>query len=113
MPEGFCTLCNFQIGSFDNLSKCPNCGTSYTPCSYENQVQISINLQELRVLCMWAENWGLAHKDVDENIIYAIALRLHKQIDRKDLSLTMADELKALKDAGYNYETNHPAGDLP
>lgn len=113
MPEGFCTLCNFQIESFENLSECPNCGTINTPCSYTDQRKISINLHELRLLCIWAENWALAHGDVDENMIYAIAMRIRKQLNDENISLTMADEFRALKDAGYEYETNHPAGDLP
>ena len=112
MPEGFCTLCNFQIESFDGLSECPNCGTQNTPCNYENQKNLSINIHELRVLCIWAENW--AHKTgADENLVYAIALRLRKQIDDPEIALTMADEFQILRDAGYNPETNDPAGDRP
>lgn len=110
--EGFCTRCNFQIKSFDGLSKCPNCDTEQFPCSYANQVKVSVNTHELRILCMWAENWAL-QSEAEENVVYAIALRLLRQLGIKDLSLTMADEFRALKDAGYNYETDHPAGDLP
>lgn len=110
--EGFCTRCNFQIKSFDGLKKCPNCGTENIPCSYKNQVKVSVNTHELRILCMWAENWAL-QSEAEENVVYAIALRLLRQLGIKDLSLTMADEFRALKDAGYNYETDHPAGDQP
>ena len=113
MPEGFCTRCNFQIESFDGLLKCPNCGTEGIPCNYESQVDVSINIHELRILCIWAENWALEKEDVDENIIYAIALRLRKQLGGKPITLTMADEFRTLKDADYDFETNHPAGDQP
>jgi hypothetical protein len=57
MNVGFCTCCNYQVESFDDLTKCPQCGTTGVPCSYEDQRIISINLHELRLLCIWAENW--------------------------------------------------------
>lgn len=114
MSEGFCTLCGFQVESFEGLTECPNCGTDGVPCHNDNQVTVSINTHELRLLCIWAENWaGQTEAPVD--VVYAIAARLRKQLpkDKQDLPLTMADEFRALKDAGFDYKTNHPAGDQP
>jgi len=113
MTEGFCTRCGFKIETFKGLGACPRCGTKGIPCLSENQVNVSINVHELRVLCIWAENWALAHADVDEDVVYAIALRLRRQLGEKDTSLTLADELRALRDAGYDVDTNLPAGDRP
>ena len=111
MAEGFCTICGIDIESFENLTQCPNCGTISIPCSYAKQVNVSINIHELRLLCIWAERWA-GQTDADQNVVYAIATRLRKQLTSKEC-LTLADEFTALKDAGINYSTNMPEGDLP
>ena len=108
--EGFCTLCGEKIKSFAGLASCPRCGDKGVPCSYENQVDISINTHELRLLCIWAENWG--HQIGSVDVVYAIAARIRKQLSPK-ISLTMADEFQQLKDAGVEFETNHKSGALP
>lgn len=108
---GFCTICNFKVKSFDGLDKCPNCGSTGVPCATENQVNVSVNIHELRLLCMWAENWGNQIQRAD--VVYAIANRLRRQLGDKDVSLTMADEFQSLRDMGIQFVTNHPSGDLP
>lgn len=110
---GFCTICSFHVDSFDGLNCCPNCGATGVPCSDAEQVIVSVNTHELRILCIWAENWANTHKDVCVDAVYGIARRLRKQLGDKDAPLTMADEFQAIKDAGYEFETNHPAGDIP
>jgi hypothetical protein len=112
--EGFCTLCGEKIRSFEGLEKCPHCGTKGVPCGYENQVNVSINMHELRVLCIWAENWGQTKSDdpnLSPDVVYAIARRLRRQLGDKDTSLTMADEFRQLKDSGYEFETDHPSAE--
>ena len=118
--EGFCTLCGEKIKSFDGLEKCPHCGTEGVPCAYENQVNVSINLHELRLLCIWAENWGnkigvdrlsLSSGRLETDVVYAIARRIRRQLGDKDAALTMADEFRELKDFGYKFETNHPSAE--
>jgi hypothetical protein len=111
--EGFCTQCGLEIESFEGLERCPRCGTDGKPCDYANQLTVSINLHELRLLCIWAENWGTKCNGTD--VVYAIANRLRKQFPEKfkDHPLTMADEFKQLKDCGYDFLTNHPAADNP
>ena len=76
---------------------------------------VSINIHELRVLCIWAENWGANledEKSEGSDLIYAIAARLRRQIEGSP-ALTMGDEFTAMKARGINFETNHPAGDQP
>ena len=112
MAEGFCTTCGFVVESFDGLEKCPQCGSEGVPCCYENQIDVNVNIHELRLLCIWAENWG--HKCGNPDVIYGVASRFRKQLPPgKDMSLTMADEFKEIKDAGYKFETNHLAADNP
>ena len=117
MAGGFCTLCSFCVESFDGLDRCPNCGHTGTPCGDERQVTVTVNVHELRVLCIWAENWAHKHKgsgernaDTMPDLVYAIAARLRKQLgEHKATPLTMSDEFAAVKAGGFEYETNHPA----
>lgn len=110
---GFCTVCSIQVQSFDGLQRCPNCGTQSRPCAFADQVQVTVNLHELRVLCMWAERWALerVQDGCNPDLVYAIATRLRNQIPaRQQEPLTMADELMKLRESGVQYSTNHPAG---
>lgn len=113
---GFCTLCSFHVDSFDGLTCCPKCGHKGVPCSDGEQCQhISVNRHELRILCMWAENYAHSVKDKPENahmpdIVYAIANRLKRNNPvLATTQLTMADELGELRRAGFDFQTNHPA----
>jgi hypothetical protein len=108
MTEGFCTLCGCQIESFDNLECCPNCKTQSLPCSWDNQVNISINWHELRLIFMWAEKWGMKHCD-GAGVVYSIADRIRNQYPNKS-SLTFADEIEELKKmfGRDNVQTNFP-----
>ena len=106
-PAGFCTLCGVDIESFKYLTECPNCGTTGQPCGVENQVNVSINWHELRILCIWAERLGLQCKPPSAGTVYAIAERLMKQFPER-IPLTLAGEIGELKDAGYKVETNIP-----
>jgi hypothetical protein len=108
--EGFCTTCSHKVASFDGLTCCPNCGSTGTPCSNDNQVNVSINTHELRLLCIWAENWGLQIGNADP--VYGIATRLRRQIGDR-ATLTMADEFAELRKFGVSFITNHPAADQP
>lgn len=102
--EGFCTVCGSDILSFEGLSGCPNCDTKSVPCSYDKQVNISINWHELRLLVMWAENWyNHSLKDSDEdrmNVVFSIAERIRRQHPdlSKDSPLTMAEEFQKIVD---------------
>lgn len=107
---GFCTTCGYQITSFDGLTCCPNCGSTGVPCAAEDQVTVSVNVHELRLLCIWAENWG--QKIETPDVVYGIAARLRKQIP-DGTPLTMADEFLKLRQMGVSFETNHPSGDEP
>src|SRR5262245_13890414 len=109
MSQGFCTECSGVIETFEGLSSCPHCGTKGLPCSNDKQVTVSINTHELRLLCIWAENWQ-AKLDPPSTVVYAIARRLKKQLPEGTL-LTMRDEFQALRDAGFEFTTNHPAAE--
>jgi hypothetical protein len=120
MSAGFCTLCSHHVDSFDGLTSCPKCGHAGVPCGDDEQYKhISINRHELKLLCIWAENYAHSIKDDGKNkmapeVVYAIAARLKRNNPvLADKSLTMSDEFRALKDAGFEFTTNHPAHEEP
>ncbi len=110
MAGGFCTLCSHHVDSFDGLNACPKCGHKGVPCGDENQVTVSVNVHELRLLCIWAENYAQSISkagDTYNEVVYAIACRLRRQLPNGNC-LTMSDEFKALAEH-FHFETNHPA----
>ena len=107
---GFCTTCSHNIRSFDGLTACPNCGATGVPCATKDQVTITINTHELKLLCLWSENWGNQIEKVD--VVFGIAARLKRQLP-SGFCLTMADHFAKLKQIGVDYKTDHPSGDLP
>lgn len=108
MSGGFCTECSFHVDSFDDLTCCPNCKSKSIPCGDENQINLSINWQELRVLVMWAENY--ARKNDLTKVVYAISNRIEKQFpDRaNDSPLTLAKEIGQLADAFDGVQVSDP-----
>lgn len=106
MSEGFCLDCGTEIESFEGLSACPFCGTTGSPASHKEQVNVSINWFELRILCIWAERWA-NEKNIDVHTVYGIAHRLEKQFPNMT-KLTLAGEISDLKRDFPDLETNIP-----
>ena len=96
MSAGFCTDCGTVLESFDGLDRCPACGTTGLPCASGDQVSVSVNWHELRILVMWAENWARQHKGCTETdmsrTVYGIARRLRAQHPER-IPLTLAEEM--------------------
>lgn len=92
-PGGFCTDCGATTESFDGLQRCPNCQSTGRPCGHSEQVNVSINWHELRILCIWAENWQGQHNL--GRTVYSIAKRLKAQFPEHG-PLTLAEELGEL-----------------
>ena len=95
--------------------KCPKCGDTSVPCDPEDDVTITINWHELRLLCIWAENWGLRLKEAGRGSpegIYAVAGRLKAQHPNR-LSLTLIDEIRQIAEEfpDSKVESNHPYDD--
>ena len=108
--EGFCTRCGTVIESFEGLSACPSCGTDSIPCSNADQINISINTHELRILTIWAERWVMAmENEYDQansaTTLRAITGRISKQLE-KPVSLLLSDEIQQIKGDGFDVSTN-------
>lgn len=106
--SGFCTECGERIASFEGLSSCPFCGTRGVPCEDKDQVLVSANWHELRILVIWAENWSREH-DLGKTVA-SIARRLEDQHpDRAlQLPLTFAGELRQIADRYPGTTTSDP-----
>jgi hypothetical protein len=102
---GFCVECGGHVDSFDGLKCCPLCGSTSLPCADEEQVSVSINWHELRVLCMWAENWQ-RENDLGRTV-FAIAKRLAAQHPDR-ASLTFAGEIGEIAKR-YDVSVSDPA----
>lgn len=74
-----CTLCaaEFSDEELRDASSCPGCGTESLPMAIADDVQITINWHELRVLGMWSSNWAAAHFPATDSA-KALASILHR-----------------------------------
>lgn len=101
-PEGFCILCGCTVDTFTGLTECPNCHTKALPCHFAHQVDVTINLQELRVLCMLADAFAKHSGTHDPNLVPAIAARIKGQLPQfADEPLTML-EMFGMRNSGKN-----------
>lgn len=110
MADGFCIKCGTVIESFDGLASCPTCKTTSVPCSYDEQVKVELNLQELRILCMWSERWVNVMRDEQTQaesaaILRALVSRLKKQIPQ-GANLLICDEVSAVKEHGLEVDSS-------
>ena len=96
-----CTKCyeEFSEEETKNVSCCPKCGCKGLPMSISQDVEIKINWHELRLLCIWAENWAEAKCDDDARSTFeAIVERLEKYRPEGSAALTIAREVKDLQE---------------
>lgn len=105
-----CTKCReeFVSAELGELACCPNCHSKSVPMTIRDDVQIKINAHELRIICIWAENYAvscdLQHQDdpAYESMkltVNQIAGLLEKQIQEKlghYIPLTLTHELQEL-----------------
>jgi hypothetical protein len=48
----------FTADQLRGAKSCPTCGDTAQPLSLQDDVTITINWHELRLLCSWAEKWS-------------------------------------------------------
>lgn len=102
-PDIRCTSCGaeFSLDSLGDVEGCPTCGTQGVPMRIEDDVTITINTHELRILCMWADNYIReidAKHDDNQGVraVEGIVYRLNKQLP--GVPLTMDAEFQQLAD---------------
>ncbi len=70
-------MCGVAIPAIDGMVRCPGCGTSAWPCINAKQTTILVNWHELRVLCVYAANYGRFVRR--RPLVEAIVLRIQRQ----------------------------------
>jgi len=96
-----CTKCyrEFSEDETKNVSCCPKCGSKGLPMSISQDVEIKINWHELRILCIWAENWAEEKCDQDSrSMLEAMMNRLDKYRPEGGAALTLTREVKDLQE---------------
>jgi hypothetical protein len=108
-----CTKCRteFSNAELGEVACCPNCQTKSVPMTIRQDVEVRVNVHELRILCIWAENHAIAcdQKHLDDPgyesmklTVNQIAIFLEKQIEEKlgeYVPLTLTHELQELPSA--------------
>jgi DNA-directed RNA polymerase subunit RPC12/RpoP len=98
-----CTVCTaeFTEAQLASATSCPACGTKSIPCDPANDVSVSINWHELRILGCWAEFWAHHNHDHDpgmETVLAAIVKRLESQHPTRT-RLTLSGEIREIPGA--------------
>lgn len=95
-----CTHCEAEFTDEEcvGVTACPSCGSKGIPCDMAEDVQVTINWHELRILGIWAENWARRNEseypDMVE-VLNTITNRLERQHPTKT-PLMLFKELKEL-----------------
>ncbi len=107
-----CVRCNesFTAEQIQGVSACPGCGSKGVPMNPANDVIVRINVHELRILGIWAENHAVTcdnlqldnayHESMKETVA-AITGRLRTQLSNMgcDMPLTLSAEFKQVEKA--------------
>jgi DNA-directed RNA polymerase subunit RPC12/RpoP len=112
-----CTHClaEFSNAEIQGVEACPKCGDKGIPMAVEQDVLIRINVHELRILGIWAENHAVhmdnqhlddAYRKPMKDTVNAICDRIRKQLKAsgKDAPLTMTAEMQDIKAAGHDVQ---------
>lgn len=107
-----CVKCNhsFTEAEVEGASACPYCGSRGLPMDPTKDVTITVNVHELRILGIWAENYAVsqdnkhlddAHYEAMKDTVNVIMERIEEQlrIAGKHAPLTLSRELSELKQA--------------
>lgn len=100
-----CVQCNaeFTEAQTAGYGSCPACGNEGLPASPKQDVEVKVNWHELRILCIWAENYAnsiAGNEDVKGDpvkTVWAIAGRLQEQYP-SFTPLTLSGELGQLRE---------------
>lgn len=107
-----CVKCNhsFTEAEIEGASACPYCGSRSLPMDPAQDVTIAVNVHELRILGIWAENHAVqcdnhhlddAHYEAMKDTVDMIVTRIEEQLRAlgKHAPLTLSREIGELKRA--------------
>jgi len=90
--------CEFTDEELVGATACPKCGTASTPMDMSDDIELHINVHELRILTIWASNWAEQHcKPASQRTLSSIINALRPQV-QSGTPLTMGDEFQGVAD---------------
>lgn len=97
-----CVTCReeFTEGQINGAQACPNCGDTGNPMAIAQDVTISINWHELRILCLWADNWARTAQGMSDQSRRALASIIRTLMQFRPTSapaLTLFGEISELQ----------------
>lgn len=112
-----CVRCyeGFTAEQIEGATGCPKCGATGLPMNPKQDAMLAVNVHELRILGIWAENHAVAednkqlnnanHQSLKE-VVNAICDRLREQLKAQglDTPLTLSAEVKQLEAAGHTVQ---------
>lgn len=103
-----CLQCGEEADATGGLRGCPSCGDrEHVPADLDDTVTVTLTRHELRILTIWASNWG--DQCGSPEATQVICDRLAQQTDA---ALTMSQEVADLRAAfgGDNVQVFGPDG---
>ena len=104
--------CEFTDEELEDVTECPKCGSKGVPMIIAEDVEIKINLHELRILTIWASNWAeqAISDDQGTRTLNGILNALRPQLP-EGTPLTMKDEFHGVANAlGTEVEVHRADG---
>lgn len=103
--------CEFTDEEIKGVTECPKCGNKGVPMNISDDVELRINIHELRILTIWASNWAeqAIADDQGTRTINGIINALRPQLP-DGTALTMNDEFKSVADSFGTEVSIHRAG---
>ena len=107
-----CVRCNAEFSDAETVGACacPKCGSKGVPMRISHDVTIKVNVHELRILGIWAENHAadMDNRNLDnpsyesmKETVNLICDRIQAQLKEqgKEMPLTLTRELQEIKKA--------------
>ena len=106
-----CVKCRSEFTDAETVgaSACPKCGSKGVPMAIRHDATIKVNVHELRVLGIWAENYAVeqdnkhlddAHRELMKDTVNVICDHIQAQLTQgKEMPLTLSREFQELKKA--------------
>jgi DNA-directed RNA polymerase subunit RPC12/RpoP len=114
-----CVRCATEFSDAETVgaTACPKCGCKGLPMRINHDVTIRVNVHELRILGIWAENHAVhmdnqhlddAHREPMKDTVNVICDRLQAQLREqgKEMPLTLTREFQEVKKAHPNIEVH-------
>lgn len=115
-----CIVCASEFSEAETVGAdaCPSCGRTGVPAAISDDVTVRVNWHELRILGIWAENWGNQLDRSDQSgpgdsglAVNAIARRLEAQHPDKP-PLTLTAEIRQLQEQYPGAELRTESGEI-